>query len=528
MIRKIYFIILLGFMLIWACDNPLEGFALRFKEPIDKAKLDIRVYNTNGALPTGLRVRFGGVDSSLVVTNLNTKKFKLSAEGVMIVAVNPEVIPSTENPIKFSVIVEAPGYTKVVRSLVYTSQANKSLSIPLFSESTAPTGVSATEWEGLNFKANQTFSSLIVGRSTSNQITLAAETIVKDAWQSIVTGTWSLVAHYFDARARGYLPAGGVATNAIDVQGKALNDPFDLPNLAGFVYLEMANELGQTAKTLSKSLYYSMDLSNITQNPQTGKALAVGDIIPIISYDTDTGQWKLFQTYKVEKNTSTGALFVRFEVNTLGYWIAGWPRTICSKGPTFVFKSQLKNVDLVYYCQLIDAQTQKVFREYYLNINDGARFTVTYIPMEVQQVQLKVTALNNYTGGDKTQILGTSATVGLCEDKTLNIDLSKFSTPPAISASFNVVCPVGKTVDLAALPALFRIQISAVGANTWKDLVTLTRTSTSASTYRLLKNVRYDFRASTDGGVTWPYKENSKLIDQSTISYKIEDKSFCK
>jgi hypothetical protein len=48
-----------------------------------------------------------------------------------------------------------------------------------------------------------------------------------------------------------------------------------------------------------------------------------------------------------------------------------------------------------------------------LNINDGARFTVSYVPMEVQQVQLKVTALNNYTGGDRTQTLGISTAVGL-------------------------------------------------------------------------------------------------------------------
>lgn len=522
------YILLFCLVLSWACENPLEGFALRFKEPIDKAKLDIRVYNTNGVLPEGLTVRFGGPDSSLVVTNLNTKKFKVSPEGVMIVAVNPEVIPSTDNPIKFSVIVEAPGYTKVVKSLVYTSQANKSLSIPLFSITKAPTGVTVTQWDELNFKTNQTFSSLITGKTNKNQVTLQAETVIKDAWQNIIIGTWSLVAQYFDHRARGYLPGGGVATNAVDDKGKALSDPFDLPNIAGFVYLEMANELGQTAKTLSKSLFYSMDLSNITQNPQTGKSLAVGDIIPIISYDIDTGQWKLFQNYKVEKNLETGALFVKFEVNTLGYWIAGWPRTICRKGPTFAFKSQLKNVDLTYYCQLIDAQTSKVFREYYLNINDGARFTVTYIPMDVQQVQLRVTALNNYTGGDRTQILGTSAIVGLCEDKILEVDVSKLAVPVVTSVLFNVVCPTGMTVDPTALPAQFRIQVSAVGANSWRDLLTLTRSSTTATTYRVLRNSRYDFRASTDGGVTWPYKENNKLMNTANVTYKIEDKSFCK
>jgi hypothetical protein len=36
----------------WACQSPLEGFELGFKDPIEKAKIEIRFYNPSGTLPS--------------------------------------------------------------------------------------------------------------------------------------------------------------------------------------------------------------------------------------------------------------------------------------------------------------------------------------------------------------------------------------------------------------------------------------------------------------------------------------------
>jgi hypothetical protein len=48
-------IVLLGF---WACQSPLEGFELGFKDPIEKAKIEIHFYNPSGSLPTDLKISF--------------------------------------------------------------------------------------------------------------------------------------------------------------------------------------------------------------------------------------------------------------------------------------------------------------------------------------------------------------------------------------------------------------------------------------------------------------------------------------
>jgi hypothetical protein len=113
----------------WACQSPLEGFELGFKDPIEKAKIEIRFYNPSGTLPSDLKISFSGQDSNLVVTNLNTKKFKVSPEGFLIVAVSPEVIPTSDKPIKFTIVADANGYTKASRMVVFSSQSNQSIRI---------------------------------------------------------------------------------------------------------------------------------------------------------------------------------------------------------------------------------------------------------------------------------------------------------------------------------------------------------------------------------------------------------------
>jgi hypothetical protein len=523
-------LILIGFI-VWACENPLEGFTLRFKEPIEKAKLDIRVYNVSGALPQNIKVSFVGPDSSLVVTNLNTKKFKLNAEGVMIVAVNPEIIPSTERPVRFSVIVDAPGYTRAIKSFIYTSQANKSASFPLFNESTPPSGVSSFETTiNTDVTTEQKFISVQSSKSEQSTVFFRAGTTLKDIEQNTVLEPLNLVMLHFDNRGstRGFLPVGGVATNPLDTQGKALADPFDLPNIAGFVSIELSNALGQIVKTLSKPLGIKIELNSSTINPTTGKAIQVGESIPICSYDGDKGEWRVEGSATIAKDASNGKLYVQFDASHLSYWIVCWPRSICRKGPTFTFKSQLKNVDLTYYCQLVDASNNKLFREYYLTVNDGSSFTLTFVPKDISNLKMRVFAANNIMGGDRTKIIAESAVVGLCEDKRLQVDVSSLPVPPSVSVAFDIVCPTGKVMDEQALPSQFRIQFSTPDANSWRELLTLTRTSLKATTYKVLQKGTYDFRASTDGGVTWPYKENKKYLNSALITYKIEDKSFCK
>lgn len=519
-------------LLIWACQNPIEDFQLKTKDPIAKAKVEIRFYNPSGTLPNNITLTVIGRDAANIVTNLNTKKFKVSAEGLSVLAVSPEVVPSASNPIQFTVVAEAEGFTPVIRQLVFTSQNNQGYQFPLFSKTSPPIGVSANEFavSGSNggISANTTVKTTNASKQENATLSLTSGTLLKDGTNDVVAGDLRLVVHHFDARPTGFLPTGGVAQYPVDKTGKVLDNPFDFVRIGGFVSIELSNAKGQVVKSLSEAIKVAMELSTSLINPTTGVAIKVGDVLALSSYDSDANRWMVEDDVTVQKDAQTGKLYVSFGVNHLSYFVVGWRREICRVGPTFVFKSKFTDVDLAYYCQLVNADNGKVFRDYFFSYNNGGSFTVTYVPKEVERVKLVAYAYDNVFGGDKTNPIAVSETVGLCEVKRLTMDVSSLPVPPVIDYSLTVTCPTGKTLDEASMPAEFRVQYSVPDKNNWQYLLYLTRSSRQARTYKLQVGQRYDLRLSTDGGVTWPYRQLNYLISKATTSFKLNAEDYCK
>jgi hypothetical protein len=63
----------------------------------------------------------------------------------LIVAVSPDVIPSGDKPVKFTIVADASGYTKSTRMVVFTNQSNQGVWIPMYNENNPPAGVSSKE-----------------------------------------------------------------------------------------------------------------------------------------------------------------------------------------------------------------------------------------------------------------------------------------------------------------------------------------------------------------------------------------------
>ncbi|MDI9862196.1 hypothetical protein [Flectobacillus roseus] len=522
-------IVLLGF---WACQSPLEGFELGFKDPIEKAKIEIHFYNPSGSLPTDLKISFAGPDSNLVVTNLNTKKFKVSPEGLLIVAVSPEVIPSSDKPVKFTIVADASGFTKSTRMVVFTNQSNQGVWIPMFNENNPPAGVSSKEvnipnTQGGVLSANQTISTG-TQKPENASLVLVAGTQLTDIENKPVAGNLNVSIQHFDNRGatRGFLPTGGVATNPVDANGKSLANPFDLPNFAGFVSIVMSNDQGQIVKKLSKPLELSLELNPATYNPRTKTNIKAGDMLPIFSFDIDKYEWKAEGESKIIQEGSK--LITKLNISHLTDWIAGWDREICRQGPTFVFKSNFTDVDLGYYCQIVNSRNSQLLSEFAVGINNNWSYTLSYLPKDADYIMVKVFNFNTHWGGDRINPVASTRELEFCNPQSVEVDVRSIPTPPSVEVAFDIVCSSGKKVDVDALPATFKIQYSEVGKNNWQELIEMRRPNTTARTYKVREKNTYDFRASTDGGVTWPYKQLNKYLESTRISYRIEDKGFCK
>lgn len=508
----------LGVLLV-SCGNPFEDFVLGLKEPIEEATVRIQ-FNLpeNGKLPEDLQFTVEGPDTDKIVTNLNSRNFKISREGVIILAVAPEFTPSPAAPVEFTVVVRAEGYLKIIKTFRFTSNANQSFQAKLVKEDLS--GTLSTLQADLQSNTYQT-----PDPAQKLVLTVQGNTIFRDRAGAEIPGSKELVMMRYDHKtAKNNLPAGGVATNPVGQDGKPLENSFDFLQVASLAFVQISSrEDSRVVKTLDTPLQLTMELSPEMINPLTNTRIKAGDNLTVTSYDTDAGIWKDEGEARVVNGTG-GKLQVTFPVPHLSFWMAGWRRTLCKTGPSFTVSSAYSGVDISFLAQLVDAVTGSTIREYYIPVNDGSRLNITNIPEESEKVKLVVYDYNNYHGGNRTAPVAVSPAVSLCGASTVSLPAFKVTLPRLVEIEMYTNCAAGKTLDKATLPAQMRIQYSEPGKAAWRDAGAVRREQHIAGTYRLKFGARYDLRASSDGGVTWPYQQRDQLINKTR--WLIDVKTF--
>jgi len=513
---------LLTFIVI-ACKNPVEDFVLGFKEPIETGTLRIQ-FNLpeEGKVPADLKFSVTGPDAAQIVSHLNTPKYRINAEGVVVLALAPELEPTPEQPVDFTVVAEAAGYLKVIRRFRYTARTNRSFSARLIKA--GQTGAMATRQLEIDDQA----AVEVANGAEKLELHLPAGNRFFDENGQALSGTRELsLITYSAAGAQSRLPDGGTAAKPLNAGGKPLANPFTVSRVAGMVSIEMSTKNQEVIRSFKEPLQAVMQLNPNTLHPVTGKPIKAGDRLDIISYDTDEGVWKLEGETAVSKNAG-GALVAEFPIPHLSYWIAGWIQEICAKGPSFRVSSDYTNLDISHLARLVNARDGSVIKEYYLSLNKGKTLNVSLLPAQDDPVKLVVLDYNNYHGGNKAKVLATSAAVPLCESRTVDLPAVRATLPKPLTIEMNNTCPNGSTIPDSKLPAQLRIQFSEVGKNAWKDAGVITRGAKTAVTYRLLIGRRYDLRGSTDGGVSWPYQTLNAHIDKAYWLADLKDLGYCK
>ncbi len=505
----------------------MEDFTLGFKDPIEKSRLEIRASNTSGTLPELIEMIFAGPDGDKIVTVLNTKKFKVNKEGNLFVAVDPLVIPSATDPIEFTMATQPDGFTKVAREFTFTGGGNQSYALRLFNKSTPPKGVSASQFEISTGLASSQFKTTGPDKQEELTVDVPSGTQFLTSKNNAVSGKVVLVVHHFDNRnARSYLPTGGLASNALDQSGKPLTDPFDLPQYAGFASIQASSDKHEVAVTFSNVVILTFELNPETINYQTKAKIKEGEVIPLMSFDDYKNQWKIEGTVKVEK--SGNKLIAKASAGKAGYWIIGWPRSLCRQGPKFTLKSNFTDVDLSYFCQIIGVTSGNVLRTTYISFNNQSSFSINNFPKDTEKIKIKVFNFNNIYGGDQKTAVYESPPMDVCENKNSEVNVSSLPVPPFVTVTYKVVCEQGKILDESTLPAETRTQFSESGKNQWRDLVIVTRKQRSAKSYKLQVGKTYDLKASIDGGASWPYKQNNFLVNKKTWFFEFSDLNNCK
>ena len=521
-----------------ACHNPLDGLTIGLKDPIERGVVECRFYDPAGnPLPTDNVVQIAGPASASVVTTLNTTKYKINSDGNLLVAASPTAILSSQNPFQFTVVVEAPDYLTVVQPFVLTNGARQIRTIRRINMLKPPRTLTAARTTGSTGADGAVAGSLVVTTSPQNSnadkasVTLSPGTKLADQYGNTVGGDLTLVVIHTSARndeATSYIPGGGVMTAVAGRDGGPSLGTVRLLSVAGSATIQVYNDRYALAKTISPAAQWAMDLNPLAYNVAKNRAIQAGDSIPLFSYDEFTNRWQEEKPGVVQMNAQTGRLQYRATAANAAAYVVGWTESICDAGPIFKVSSQLAGVDVNYLCKLIDVATGIQVASFYANVNNGS---VIRIGNQSKNKKLKLQVYDEtdaWGKGAKGGLIGESGPGLTCDQTPVAINLALLPVPPVMKLEFSFSCPGGTTLDESLLPAQIKTQYSDVGQDKWRDLITATRTVRKASSYKLKVGRYYDFRASTDGGATWPLRQNNYLVDKPEWTLKIRAEMYCK
>lgn len=265
--------------------------------------------------------------------------------GLLSLALRPGVTVSENDPLDFNVIVHADGYFSTSTRVYMVEQKKEAFVVSMVSVANPPEGVKTVVDESISVKASGEvrdsveIQTEIAGAGGSAKIIVPKDIIIKDKDGNLLTGALTATVGYFshmDESAMEAFPGGMIAN--VDNNGTQEEVSFIS---AGFVAIEITNRRGDKAKTFENgALDLTVEIPTTTINPETGVSLQPGEIIPLWSYDEETGIWSSEGEGTVTGPNVNGMLEIETKLVHLSYWNWDWKYgPVCFSGGEICIKS---------------------------------------------------------------------------------------------------------------------------------------------------------------------------------------------
>ncbi|GAB3937129.1 hypothetical protein [Larkinella terrae] len=487
-----------------ACQNPLENFELKFKDPLAVA-VQIKYTIPTGLSLDKLTIKVAGPDAEKVVTTLNTRKFKLTSDGKLFLCLQPSVTPSATAPLRFNVVALSPESVDHIQEIKLENSNQRNLTITLVSNknNAEPAHESFKGTESGTVQNTATVKTKAEPSVSQATVTVPQGSEVKDVAGQPVGGALTVTADPVDnsntSRAVSELPGHGII-NASTSEGGFLGNQQVL-SVAGGVRITVYNDEYQLAKTFSKPIQIAFAIKPQMMNPNAGRLVQAGDQIPLFSFDEITNKWTREEAGKVQRNAS-GELEYVAEIKHLSLWVAAFTEEVCDQGPTFKFVSNYADRSPGYRCEVIDQAGNLVIRagetiSFTGTINNGSSTRITNLKKGLK-IRLRL-----YDNNDNNKVY-LSPEIDGCSNTEVPFDLKSVVYKPVapaapdkrqnVTITLNFKCG-SKGINPDKLPfKVLYAQFRAAGSqDEWKDLPTLRWPALSTTVFVELNKV-YDLR----------------------------------
>lgn len=345
-------LLLLSLFLISSCDK-LEDIGDGAKLIIDynliETTVDVQLYDAaTGELigrdgDASVKVKITGPDKEGVmdITGLqNTDMQYASQRGMLGLALIPEAAytPSESRPVVFNIVTEMSGYLTTSQKITVVSEGRNQFRINMVRLDNPPRGVTVKRETGVTTAIDGRIQdpaavSTPTGKAT---IEIPADIVMRDSGGNPLSGSINVDVVHFDNTSDEALAAfpGGLMPTVTRTDGSVADGMF---YSAGFLAIEITDASGRHATTFENgTVRMEAVVSPETFNPETNEPVAAGDIVPVWSYDENTGEW-------TEEGVSTmqnvnGQLVADFELTHLSYYNFDWfYGAYCYQGAAFQF-----------------------------------------------------------------------------------------------------------------------------------------------------------------------------------------------
>lgn len=314
----IFLFAVMGFtLLISSCDikNPAEGLEVRIKNITRTTYITVKFVDaaTGELVTSDVNINFTGDAKGKVITSSNTPVSSLTAkQGIASFSLADDLVPSAQSPIKLNLVCKSTGYLNSSKPLKVYESGTTNFQVVLTNTTNTPSGVvSQSQGFGSANGSGGTASDINISVKENNTganaaIKVPAGTQLLDGNGNPLTGDIETRLTYFnpiDESSTNAFP-GGFSVDVKDSDGQMRNGGFVT---AGFVAVDMTVGGTDVEGFSGSGLSIAMEIPQGTNNPEKGRDVQVGDVIPLWSYDEDAGEWKFEKNVTVETITAPSA-----------------------------------------------------------------------------------------------------------------------------------------------------------------------------------------------------------------------------
>lgn len=534
---KKFVVAVFALALFSACDTDkvIDNFSLGIKPELMQysAMLDIYDASDSVTIPSNLLITVES-DNADDVYEGSGKSDLTPVEGRIEIGLHPRANPTPNSPVNVRLHITADGYLDTYYDVNIDVNSNRQvLEIPMINRANPPSGVGfkteTTSLQGDSLPNSfQTALTPSAGSSVGMEIDLPEGTSFIDRNGNPISGSdLDMDIGQFDPSSESALSAfpGGFAPDSVSLgDGSASSGNF---LTAGFTAMNMSIG-GTEVKSFTKPITVKMDLAAGARNPETGTVIALGDSVPVWSFDETEGVWA-YETTGVAIQGSNG-LQVEYQTTHLSWWNLDFYGTRCcggqwvrngfrwtyqNLGPCATLTVNMPGWDAGvkdwFNVKVVYAGTNQPVSRYASRsrfIGDGSTITYRNVPNFPVQVKVYDQTTNN--------LLGQTQNLSLC------------SGSPSITV--NAPVPTVYTLDIEGfckddpsitLRPYFYLYYKPSTSRYYQYLGYVA--NGSFSTTKVEMNQEYDFRTYYNGQVY----EKRETITRTDYSFRIEMGDFC-